>query len=134
MPDFRWDPPCWVFMVLCPALTIATGYALFLVWSDAVGSVHANAFPATAAIGIALLLNELWSPIFYKYKRIGWAFVDSSFAVIFAFASAFLLRPVNETSMVIMLVYSAWYGFCAVLNLSYYNLNKPKKAIKSKRS
>jgi len=112
--------------LVCPTMLFVSGSALHLIWSGA------ERTPAdvtgTVLTAAALVVNQAWGLIFFGAHRIGLALLDSVVANVLAVAAAWYLWQVNELSGKLMAVYSAWYIFCTLLNLSYLRRNSKKEA------
>lgn len=113
------DPPGWVWGTVCPALLVTTGYALDLVWNAAHGD-YTKIMPQLAALGLTLLFNSLWSPVFFKRHNIGLALAVSAASALSAGATAHLFRPWSVLASNLMLAFAGWFGFATLLNLFYW--------------
>ena len=118
----RFSPPGWVFPVVWSILYVLMGVSLYLVWaSDAPKEQKTAAF---VVFGISLLLNFLWSPIFFAARGFLAAFVVlvllwlSVIGVILAFSR------IKKTAGLLQLPYLLWVTFAGYLNLGVYLLNK----------
>lgn len=116
------SPPGWVFPVVWSILYVLMGVSLYLVRaSDAPKEQKAAAF---VVFGISLLLNFLWSPIFFAARGFLAAFVVlvllwlSVIGVIIAFSR------IKKTAGLLQLPYLLWVTFAGYLNLGVYLLNK----------
>jgi translocator protein len=59
-----WNPPRWLFGPVWTVLYTLIGYAGYLAWSS---SVTNQRYAALAIYVVQLLLNALWSPLFFGY-------------------------------------------------------------------
>ncbi len=116
------SPPGWVFPVVWSILYALMGVSLYLVWaSDAPKEQKAA---AVVVFGISLLLNFLWSPIFFAARGFLAAFVVlvllwlSVIGVIIAFSR------IKKAAGLLQLPYLLWVTFAGYLNLGVYLLNK----------
>lgn len=111
------NPPGWVFgpvwTVLYILIAIA-GWRTFM--RDAGGT-------AMKLWGIQLVLNFLWSPLFFAAHWVGVALIDIVvlLGVIFAFIAA--TWTVDRPSAWMFVPYAAWVGFATLLNGSIFFLN-----------
>ena len=117
-PSFA--PPNWVFAPVWTVLYLMIAVAGWLVWHSAA--------PGRSALlllwGLQLILNFLWSPLFFGVHRIGMAFVDivALLAVIVMFMV--LAQRAGQGRVVwLMAPYAAWVGFATLLNGAYERLN-----------
>ena len=66
-------PPSWVFGPAWTVLYLLMGIAAFLVWQE---GLHSNAVRiALVWYLVQLVLNALWSPVFFGFHQIGWSLV-----------------------------------------------------------
>lgn len=123
-----WNPPSWVFGPVWSTLYAAMGFASWLVWRRWIrgrGNEQGDqARDALGAYGVQLVLNGLWSPVFFGAQRIGLGFL-----VILMLWAALLetvrrFRRVSLVAMALMLPYLAWVTFAAALNGEIWRLNR----------
>ncbi len=118
-PSF--NPPNWVFAPVWTALYVLMAVAAWLVWRDR-GSLAAAAAPLTAWL-VQLVLNALWSWLFFGLHRMGLALVDIValwFAIVVTIA---LFWRVRHVAAWLMVPYLAWVSFAMVLNGALWRLN-----------
>jgi benzodiazapine receptor len=115
-----WTPPNAVFGPVWTGLYLAMAIAAWLVWRRA---GFAGAGAALALYGLQLVLNGLWSYLFFGRHQPGWAFADivALWCVILATTVAF--ARVHLGAMVLMLPYLAWVTFAAALNFAIWRMN-----------
>lgn len=113
-------PPGWVFGVAWTLLYIALGLALAMV-------LHARgARRRGIAIGVflaQLLLNYLWSPVFFAWHRVGAALALILVILTLAVAATFLFARIRKAAAWLMVPYLAWLCFAAGLNWQIIQLN-----------
>ena len=114
-----WSPPNWVFGPVWTVLYTAMAVAAWLVWRR-----HAEASRAAlAAYAVQLVLNLLWTPVFFGlYPALGTPVLWIALLIIVALAVAVagtVLRfgPISRTAGLLMLPYLSWIVFAASLNL-----------------
>lgn len=104
------NPPSWIFAPVWTALYIMIAIAGWRVWEQRHGK------PAMTLWSVQLVLNFLWSPIFFSAHRI-----DIAFGVIVLLLIAIIgfivitWRQVKIASL-LFAPYAAWVAFAAVLN------------------
>jgi benzodiazapine receptor len=114
-----WTPPNRVFGPVWTVLYLAMAVAAWLVWRrEAV-----RARQALTAYEVQLLLNLLWTPVFFGlYPVMGTAALWIAFGIIVALAVAvsvtvLLFGPISRAAGLLMLPYLTWVVFAASLNL-----------------
>lgn len=118
-PSF--NPPNWIFGPVWTTLYILMGYAWYRAWKAA----DAAQAKTIAIVFIAqLILNSLWSIVFFRWHSPDWAVVVI-LALLFAIGACFrLFYPVDHKAAWLLLPYYAWVLFATVLNIAIWNLNK----------
>ena len=117
-PD--WNPPNWVFGPVWSALYLAMAVAAWLVWRQ--GGTAAAKGPLTL-FAVQLVLNLLWSCLFFGLKSPGLALVEIIllWAAIGATMVAVWFR--SKAAGLLLSPYLAWVTFAAVLNAAIWRLN-----------
>ncbi len=115
-----WTPPNAVFPIVWPILYIMMGWAAARVW------FRAGVGPAKLALGLwcaQLVLNALWSWLFFGLHEPGVAFFDLVllWAAILATVRAFGRH--DRPAALLLLPYLAWVTFAGALNLATWRLN-----------
>jgi tryptophan-rich sensory protein len=116
------NPPAWVFGPVWTALYLTMGVAAFLVWKRGVDSAGVGV--AMTAFAVQLVINGLWSVLFFGLQAPGLAFVDIVALWLAIGATVFLFWRVVPVAGWLMLPYWAWVSFAAVLNGSIWILNR----------
>ena len=116
------NPPNWLFAPVWTALYIMMGISSYLVYA-AYGS-RSRAVRWYKLYFFQLLLNSLWSMIFFGFKEVGLAFV----VILVLWGSIFCLIKEGgklklPLSSALLYPYLAWVSFASILNLSIYLLN-----------
>ena len=115
-----WNPPAAVFAPVWTVLYASMGVAAWLVWRRA-GFVGARA--ALAAFGVQLVLNALWSYLFFGLHRPGVALADIGALWIVILVVAVLFWRVDWRAGALMVPDLAWVGFASSLNFVLWRLN-----------
>lgn len=117
-PD--WNPPGWVFGPVWSMLYTLMGIAAWLVWKK-----HGltKAAPALAAFMVQLLLNGLWSQIFFGMQEIGWAFFEIILLLAAILSTTVLFFRKSKWAGWLMLPYLLWVCFATVLNGTIWFMN-----------
>ena len=115
-----WNPPNWIFGPVWTTLYLAMAVAGWLVWRQ--GGV-AGARGPLLLFAVQLILNTLWSCLFFGLTSPGLAFVEILllWAAIAATTVSFWSR--SKIAGALFLPYLAWVSFAAVLNFTIWRLN-----------
>jgi tryptophan-rich sensory protein len=116
-----WTPPSWVFGPVWTLLYISMGVAAWLVWNSADADGRRIAL---AVFFVQLVLNPLWSVIFFGWHRPGWAAVEIVMLWLAILGTVILFWKIRPLAGAILLPYLVWVSFAAVLNLAIWNLNR----------
>jgi tryptophan-rich sensory protein len=119
-------PPNWVFAPVWTTLFALMGIAAFLVWSSyAKASADKKKWIKIALIlfGIQLVLNTLWSIIFFGLHSPGGALIEIIFLWLAILATIIYFAKISKPAAWLLLPYIAWVSFAMYLNYSIYALN-----------
>ena len=119
-PSF--NPPPWVFGPVWTLLYLMMGVAAFLVWQK--GWESGAVKVALTLFTLQLILNGLWSVLFFGIRSPGLAFAEILLLWVSIGATAVLFWRVNPIAGMLLLPYEAWVTFAAVLNGSIWILNR----------
>ncbi len=119
-PDFA--PPNWIFGPVWTTLFVLMGIALFLVWKKE-DAQKKKVKLALQFFAVQLVLNTLWSIIFFGLQSPGWAFVEIIFLWISIALTLYLFAPISRLAAWLLVPYLAWVTFAAYLNFSIWMLN-----------
>ena len=117
-PD--WLPPQKWFAPVGAALYVSMGIAAWIVWRE---RYHRGRAAAITAFCIQLVLNALWTPVFFGLKNIDAGLFD---IVALWLAVGWTLREfarVAPVAAVILAPYFLWVTFAAAVNLAMWKLN-----------
>jgi len=115
-------PPGWVFGPAWTLLYLLMGVALWLVWREAGRNERAR--PALFAFTVQLILNGLWSFVFFGLRMPGAALAEILLlwaAILFTMAR---FREVSRLATLLLVPYWLWVSFATVLNASIWLLNR----------
>lgn len=114
------NPPNFVFGPVWTTLYAFQGIALYLFWNSKKKVKKDKGFKFFFA---QLLLNALWSIIFFGMKLPLLAFVEIGVLWTFIFLMIREFKKFDKTASYLMYPYLAWVSFAAVLNLYIVILN-----------
>jgi translocator protein len=110
-------PPGWMFPVVWTALYFAMGVALYLFLRAA----RRRALGLTV-FGLQLVLNGLWSYLFFGLERPDLAFVDIVALWLAIVATIIVFRRSSRAAAWLLAPYLAWVSFATYLNLGIWLL------------
>jgi benzodiazapine receptor len=116
-----WTPPNWLFAPVWTALYITMGVAAWLVYRK---SGWKQAGPAFSVFALQLVLNAMWSLIFFGQHEPGWAFLEILVLWAAILATAVLFWRHRRSAGLLLMPYLAWVSYAASLNLSLWILNR----------
>jgi benzodiazapine receptor len=115
------NPPNWIFGPVWTALYIMMGVAAFLVWDR--GWRRPGVRHALAVFAAQLVLNVLWSALFFGARSPVAALVDIVALWLGILASIILFARVSKAGAVLMVPYLLWVSFATALNVAIVALN-----------
>lgn len=115
------NPPSWVFGPVWTTLYLLMGIAAFLVWRKWGKDPRVKA--ALAAYLLQLILNAIWSPIFFGLQAPGAAFVIIVLLWLAIVATIVKFYPIARMAAYLLIPYLLWVGFASYLNFSIWRLN-----------
>lgn len=118
-PSF--NPPGYLFGIVWPVLYILMGISLYLIWKSQPGNLRTMAL---CVFAIQMILNFLWSFIFFRFHRIGWAFAEILLVWISIVVMIIVFYKISRTAGLLQIPYLLWVTFASILNGSYWLLNK----------
>jgi tryptophan-rich sensory protein len=126
-PSF--SPPNWLFGPVWTTLYVLMGISLFLVWratSNATNfpeNIRSKKILAFVAFGTQLILNVLWSFLFFGLRSPQLAFAEIIILWISIAATIVIFSKISKLSALLLLPYGAWVTFASFLNLQIWLLN-----------
>jgi benzodiazapine receptor len=118
-PEFA--PPNWIFGPVWTTLFTLMGVAAFLVWKK--GLEHKNVRVALRIFALQLVLNTLWSIIFFRFHNLGGALIELIFLWIAILVTIITFYKVSGTAAYLLIPYILWVSFAGYLNYAFYMLN-----------
>jgi benzodiazapine receptor len=117
-PSF--NPPNWIFGPVWTTLYVLMAIAAWLVWRR--GGFAATRTAMLLFVG-QLMLNSLWSLLFFGLHRTDLALVDVVLLLVVIAATALAFRRHSATATLLLLPYLAWVSFATALNFAIWRLN-----------
>ena len=115
-----WNPPDWAFPVVWTTIYILIIFAVGGAWNAASAAEQTQILWVT---GINLVLNLLWSVVFFSMKKPLWALAEVSLLWLSIVAMIVVLGAVNLLYAALLLPYLLWVSVASLLNLSIVRLN-----------
>ena len=106
-------PPNWVFPVVWNILFFLIAASMYLAW---IHSKKGKKGIVALEYGINLLLNLLWSVLFFGLKQPLYAFVCLIFLWISILSMIYVTYSINKKSSYFLIPYLLWVSFAGVLN------------------
>jgi len=119
-PSF--NPPSWIFGPVWTTLYVLMGISFYLVWIK--GFETKTAKVALMLFIAQLVLNALWSILFFGLHSPLWAFVEIVFLWAMIVMTIFFFYRISQPSAYLLVPYILWVSFAAILNFSIYWLNR----------
>ncbi|HEY5808504.1 MAG TPA: TspO/MBR family protein [Povalibacter sp.] len=113
-----WNPPDWIFAPVWIVLYVGIAAAGWLVWRRTSRMVLALQFWFAQ-----LLLNWMWSFLFFGLHRPDLALVDIGLLLITIFAFIFTAHRRSVAASLLFVPYALWVGFATSLNFEIWRLN-----------
>ncbi len=114
-------PPSWLFAPVWVTLYLLMGIAFYLVWKDE--RVNPNVRGGVLLFSSQLVLNILWSYLFFGLQSPLYGLIDIALLWIFIVLTTVQFKKVSKTAFLLMLPYLLWVSFAAVLNFFLWRLN-----------
>jgi benzodiazapine receptor len=115
------NPPGWVFAPVWTALYIMMGVSAFLIWQKGIPKRKVKI--ALVFFAVQLLLNAIWTPLFFGLKSPLAAFIDIIFLWLAILITIVLFCKLSSAAAFLLVPYILWVTFAAVLNFSIMAMN-----------
>lgn len=115
-------PPGWLFGPAWITLYLLMAVAAYLVWQK--GLAFPGARAALAAFALQLLLNALWSPVFFGLRS---PLAGAAVIVLLWLAiglTMVLFWKISQAAALLLIPYLLWVTYASALNISIYFLNR----------
>ena len=116
-----WNPPNWVFAPVWTTLYGLMGTAVWLVWR---GGVWNEVKSAVVLFTVQLVLNGLWSILFFGLQNPGGALIEIVALWLAIVATTMLFFRSSMIAGGLMMPYLLWVSFASFLNFTIWNLNR----------
>ncbi|EGI78183.1 TspO and MBR like protein [Hylemonella gracilis ATCC 19624] len=116
----EWAPPASAFGPVWTVLYLMMGVAAWLAWRER----------GAARLGLALgmfvaqlIVNALWSWLFFVWHLGAWAFLDALLLLALVAGTMTLFWRIHRLAGLLLLPYLAWVGFASALTWSVWRNN-----------
>jgi tryptophan-rich sensory protein len=116
------NPPNWLFGPVWTVLYALMGLAAFLIWRR--GLQTKGVKHALGHFLIQLVLNALWTVIFFGLHRPGLALIEIVVLWLAILFTIIIFRRISRPAAWLMMPYIAWVSVAAYLNASIWFLNR----------
>lgn len=114
-------PPNWAFAPVWTTLFVLMGIALYLVWDK--GLEREDVRIAVSIFGIQLILNALWSVIFFGLQSPFYAFIEVMVLWVAILATIVSFYRISRPAGLILIPYIIWVTVASLLNYYVWILN-----------
>jgi len=118
-PSF--NPPNWIFGPMWTLLYILMGVAAALVWYE--GLDRKVVKTALTIFGIQILLNGLWSVLFFGLQNPAIALIEIIVLWVLILICIIKFIKIKNVAGYLMIPYLLWVSFATILNASIWYLN-----------
>jgi tryptophan-rich sensory protein len=119
-PSF--NPPNWLFGPVWTVLYICIAVAGGIIWDKI--DTHPLAKKALLFFAIQLLLNSLWSFLFFGLKNPLIALIEIILLLLIIYETYLLFSKINKVAGYLFIPYLLWVSFAMFLNGSIWWLNR----------
>ena len=118
-PEF--NPPNWIFSPVWITLFLLMGISLYIIWSSKIKISYKKT--AFIFFGVQLLLNVLWSIIFFGFQAPFYAFIEIILLWFSILITIIVFYRISRPAAYLLVPYILWVSFAAVLNFFIFILN-----------
>jgi translocator protein len=115
----EWTPPNIVFPLVWTILYVIMAFAAWLVWCDKTPGYR----NALIFWGAQLLLNAMWTPLFFGQQAILYGLVVIDILWILLLITTVLFYRHSKIAAFLMFIYFLWISFAGILNLMIWQMN-----------
>jgi translocator protein len=115
------SPPNWIFAPVWTALYIMMGISVYIVWTKRKQSDEA--VKGIGVFAVQLILNTLWSVVFFGFRDPFLAFLLIVVLWAFIFMSIVQFNKVSRNAALLLVPYIVWVSFASLLNAAVWLMN-----------
>jgi len=114
------NPPNWIFAPVWTALYFMMAIAAWRLWRrDGLAGARA----AMTLFALQLVLNMVWSIVFFGLRSVGAALVEIVVLLLAILATTLVFWQRDRVAGMLFIPYAGWVAFAAVLNAALWQLN-----------
>lgn len=117
------NPPNWVFAPVWTMLFILMGIAAGMVWNK-LESNKELVKKGLLFFTVQLLLNALWSYLFFGLNNILLALIEIILLWLIIYETYYIFKQIDKRAGYLLIPYLAWVAFATILTGSIYWLNR----------
>lgn len=117
-PSF--NPPNWLFGPVWVTLYTLMGVSLFLIWQQ---KEKTDIKPALGIFAVQLILNTLWSVIFFGLHQPFFAFIEIIALWASILMTILVFHKVSGIAAYLLIPYFLWVSFAGILNFFLWRMN-----------
>lgn len=114
------SPPAYIFPIVWTILYTMMALSLYVFLSNGMTKGKVSGL---VAFFMQLILNLLWSPVFFGLHSIKYAFVIVVFMVVFTIITIYEFYKYSKFAAVLLMPYLFWILFATYLNFEFMRLN-----------
>jgi tryptophan-rich sensory protein len=114
-------PPRWVFGPVWISLYFLMGISLYIVWASESKTKTRKVF--FIVFGIQLILNALWSLLFFGLKSPSLGLVDIILLDIIVIITIIYAKSISKFAAILLIPYLVWIIIASILNFAILLLN-----------
>jgi len=114
-------PPSWLFAPIWITLYTLMGISAFLVWRK--GMSHRNVRTASIVFAVQLILNVLWSAVFFGLRSLLGGLIAIVILWIAILFTILNFHKISRTAELLLIPYILWVSIATALNFSVLILN-----------
>lgn len=118
-----WAPPAWLFGPVWTLLYILMGVAAWLVWRVRTGGSAAARKRGLTLFVVQLLLNALWTWLFFHWRLGAWAFAEIVVLWLLVVAAAAAFFRVRKMAGWMLVPYLLWLTYAGALTWAVWRSN-----------
>ncbi len=115
------NPPVWVFAPVWTTLFMLMGVAAFFIWKKEFD--HNGVKIALGIFLVQLVLNTLWSIIFFGFHSPGGALIEIVFLWFAILVTIISFYKISKPAAWLLVPYILWVSFASYLNYAIWLLN-----------